>query len=90
MGNLIRMYSLSPLFDQNRRLLENPKVHYAGYRIPHPLKLCIEVRVYEKRAICDWIQIQTVSPEYKPRQALIDALSSIKDTYRSLQDQFEV
>lgn len=90
MGNLIRMYSLSPLFDQNRRLLENPKVHYAGYRIPHPLKLCIEVRVCEKRTICDWIQIQTVSPEYKPRQALIDALSSIKDTYRSLQDQFEV
>ena len=83
MGNLIRMYSLSPLFDQNRRLLENPKVH-------HPLKLCIEVRVCEKRTICDWMQIQTVSPEYKPRQALIDALSSIKDTYRSLQDQFEV
>ena len=55
MGNLIRMYSLSPLFDQNRRLLENPKVHYAGYRIPHPLKLCIEVRVCEKRTICDWI-----------------------------------
>ncbi|KAK8803632.1 hypothetical protein WA158_001326 [Blastocystis sp. Blastoise] len=65
LGNIIRM-----------QLLSDPNVRFAGYRIPHPLKKCIEFK------------IQTISSNYTPKDALIAALSNTNDTYKTLRMQF--
>ncbi|KAI3387619.1 hypothetical protein SNEBB_000184 [Seison nebaliae] len=55
------------------QILKNPKVKFAGFRIPHPLETKFELR------------IQTKDEHYKPVDAFNDAISELISTVTNLQ-----
>jgi DNA-directed RNA polymerase II subunit RPB11 len=65
LGNLIRA-----------RLLENRKVRFAGYRIPHPLEMELHIRV-------------ETTEEITPMQAFISALTTIEQCTDDFEKAFE-
>eukprot|EP00160_Parvularia_atlantis_P019927 Unigene8027_Nuclearia_a/m.24643 Unigene8027_Nuclearia_a/g.24643 ORF Unigene8027_Nuclearia_a/g.24643 Unigene8027_Nuclearia_a/m.24643 type:complete len:118 (-) Unigene8027_Nuclearia_a:80-433(-) len=65
LGNLLRM-----------RLLENPQVLFAGYKMPHPL---------EHRFI---LNVQT-RPTTTPEQVLVEAIVSLRSDLDSLRVQYQ-
>ena len=65
LGNLIRS-----------RLLENRKVRFAGYRMPHPLEMEVHIRV-------------ETTEEITPMQAFIGALSDIEHTTDDISSAFD-
>ena len=45
LGNIMRMYAGCVLLRMRRDMIEDPNVKFVGYRVPHPLSTCIEMRV---------------------------------------------
>ncbi|KAK8820888.1 DNA-directed RNA polymerase II subunit J [Blastocystis sp. ATCC 50177/Nand II] len=54
LGNVLRM-----------DMIEDPRVKFVGYRVPHPLKTSIEIK------------IQTNGPTYPPKKAMLDSCQRI-------------
>lgn len=67
LGNLIRC-----------RLLEEKRVVFAGYRIPHPLETRMEIKV------------QTTGDSLSPQEALKGAIVAIDRDLKDLQIQFSI
>jgi len=64
-GNLIRT-----------QLLKDPKVLFAGYKVPHPLESKIQIR------------IQT-TPQYSPQLALTNAITDLISEFSLLEERFK-
>ena len=45
LGNIMRMYAGCVFLRMRRDMIEDPNVKFVGYRVPHPLSTCIEMRV---------------------------------------------
>lgn len=66
LGNLLRY-----------QLLENPRVTFAGYKVPHPLKYEVHIKV------------QTTGMDYPPQHAVNDAIELLVGKFANLTGQFE-
>lgn len=66
LGNLLRM-----------QLLKDPKVLFAGYKIPHPL---------EHKFI---LRVQT-TPDYSPQEAFTNAITDLISEISLLEERFKV
>ena len=67
LGNILRM-----------DMIEDPRVTFVGYRVPHPLNTNIEIRV------------QTDKPTYPPSVALTESCSRIMKLCKELSDDIQV
>ncbi|KAL9646456.1 hypothetical protein ABK040_006453 [Willaertia magna] len=65
LGNIVRM-----------KLLEDKRVLFAGYRIPHPLEHHIEVK------------LQTID-QWEPREVLVDSVTSLIRDLNTLKSEFK-
>ena len=65
------------LSDENRRLIEQDAVLFAGYRMPHPLEPHVELRVQTKR-------------ESTPVQAVGHTLDRMLMEVKKLDEKFKV
>ncbi|CAG0884429.1 unnamed protein product [Darwinula stevensoni] len=66
LGNLIKT-----------QLLKDPRVIFAGYKVPHPL---------EHKVI---LRIQTSSSEYTPQDALMNAITDLLSELSLLEERFK-
>lgn len=85
-GNILRMYVVhtrcwpipNPTHN-NRKLLEDPDVLFAGYKMPHPLEYQMVVKV------------QTTGRNgYSPVQAVATSLNALSDEFADILGQFQV
>jgi len=58
------------------QLLRDPSVVFAGYRMPHPLEMKMRLKIQTK-------------PPTNPSLALTDAINSLKNELKHLDEQFE-
>lgn len=64
-GNLLRM-----------KLLEDKQVLFAGYKVPHPLKYEIEIKVQTKKDVT-------------PKESVLLAIDLVKKDFKDLQEKFQ-
>ena len=83
LGNIMRMWVLwLPL--TFRDMLNDPKVTFVGYRVPHPLATNIEMRVGFGLVVTP--KVQTSDPAYPPGRAMMESCSRIISLCKELND----
>ena len=65
LGNVVRM-----------QLLEDPRVDFAGYRMPHPLEHKIFIAVHTQR-------------NYSPAEAMVHACNNLLDKLNRIEEKFD-
>ena len=67
-----------------RDMLNDPKVTFVGYRVPHPLATNIEMRVGFSHVVS--AKVQTSDPAYPPGRAMMESCSRIISLCKELND----